>query len=261
MLPQRLDTTLAFKAISLSDSLSGTEKCVAAAIVDSFNRRTGQCDPSFDRIAHLVGKSRRTVIRAVERLVQKRFVVKVRHGGHFHRNSYQPHWLQFRQMEILWKARQATRHWQPDLSPSTVPKPCHVAGDAGGTQTILTNKSKETCLSEEGRNLPTGTGNKSDEGNSRKGESIAISLPRLRHSDHIARSMFNGSDLAARSAAERRWNSALMKRLVGKPELYARAIEAIDRKVIDAATDAEMAIKGSGVRRVIELLAAQGTSI
>jgi AraC-like DNA-binding protein len=99
MLPQRLDTTLAFKAISLSEMLTSTEKQVAAAIIDSFNRRTHQCDPSFDRIAHLVGKSRRTVIRAVQRLQGLRFLVKVRHGGHAHRNSYEPNWPHFRQLE------------------------------------------------------------------------------------------------------------------------------------------------------------------
>ena len=54
MLPQRLDTTLAHKAISLCAELSGTEKRVAAAIIDSFNRKTGQCDPGYGRIAHLL---------------------------------------------------------------------------------------------------------------------------------------------------------------------------------------------------------------
>jgi hypothetical protein len=41
---QRLDITLAFKAISLSEELTGTEKQVAAAILDSFNYRTEQAD-------------------------------------------------------------------------------------------------------------------------------------------------------------------------------------------------------------------------
>jgi hypothetical protein len=104
MLPQRLDTTLAFKAFSLSETLTGTEKQVAVAIIDSFNRRTHQCDPSFDRIAHLVAKSRRTVIRAVQRPQGLRFLVKVRHGGHAHRNRYEPNWLHVRQLEGQWKA-------------------------------------------------------------------------------------------------------------------------------------------------------------
>ena len=38
------NTFIAFKAISLADDLSGTEKRVAAAIIDHFNRKTAQCD-------------------------------------------------------------------------------------------------------------------------------------------------------------------------------------------------------------------------
>jgi hypothetical protein len=261
MLPQRLDTVLAFKAISLSDSLSGTEKCVAAAIVDSFNRRTGQCDPSFDRIAHLIGKSRRTVIRAVERLVRARFFVKARHGGHFHRNSYEPHWALFRQLEVQWKLRQATRHWAQEMSPSTVPKLCHVVGDESGTQTNLINKSKETCLQQEVPTSPVSVGAESGKGNSRKELSDHLYRShdlRLRSS---AAPLFNGSNAAARSAAERRWNGALMKRLIGEPELYAKAIDAIDQSMQDAATEAEMRSRGSGMRHLIEQLAKKGTPL
>lgn len=56
---------LAFKAIALSDKLNGTEKQVAAFLVDSFNRRTGQCDPSVETQAVLSTKSRRTIFRAL----------------------------------------------------------------------------------------------------------------------------------------------------------------------------------------------------
>jgi len=59
------DTLIAHKAINLSEELSGTEKRVAATIIDHFNRKTGQCDPALGSIAKLLGVSRRTVIRAI----------------------------------------------------------------------------------------------------------------------------------------------------------------------------------------------------
>jgi DNA-binding MurR/RpiR family transcriptional regulator len=59
------DTFVAHKAISLAEDLTGTEKRVAATIIDHFNRKTGRCDPALGSIARLLGVSRRTVIRAV----------------------------------------------------------------------------------------------------------------------------------------------------------------------------------------------------
>jgi AraC-like DNA-binding protein len=67
MTPQAPNTLIAHKAISLASELSNSEKRVAAAIIDHFNRRTGQCDPSLDCIAELIGMSRRTVMRATSR--------------------------------------------------------------------------------------------------------------------------------------------------------------------------------------------------
>jgi|SRR6267142_1857860 hypothetical protein len=52
---------LAHKAINLYDDLSGLEKRVAAANIDHYNRKTGQCDPSLGTIARLIDVSRRTV--------------------------------------------------------------------------------------------------------------------------------------------------------------------------------------------------------
>lgn len=262
MLPQRLDMTLAFKAVSLSETLSGTDKQVAAAIIDSYNRRTYQCDPSFDRIAHLVGKSRRTVIRAVQRLERMRFVVKVRHGGHFHRNSYEPNWLHFRQLEQQWKARKATRHWEPNVSPPIVPTPCHDGGDKSGTQTILINHSKETCLPSSSiadENLGEAKGRKWHP--KVEGGSSSSDTGRTNRCRSLKGAIFTGARFAAGSSAERRWNNALLKMLVGVPDLYARAIEAIDATLQHEATEAEMKRTGSGLVHIIEQLARRGLSL
>src|SRR3954447_15998184 len=138
LLPRRADTILGFKAGCVSSELPGTAKRVFGAILDSFNRETGQCDPSLNRISHLLGVSRRTVIRAVEQLVAMKFLLKSRHGGLSHRNSYQPNWQLFRQLEARWADRKKTKHWQaarPDVSPLKVPESSHSGGGAGGTQT------------------------------------------------------------------------------------------------------------------------------
>lgn len=80
-LPRRLDMLLAFKAIGLSEQLSSNEKRVAIAVMDSFNRKTGQCDPSLNRIAYLLGLSRSTVIRSVLKLERLGYIIKTRHAA------------------------------------------------------------------------------------------------------------------------------------------------------------------------------------
>lgn len=257
MLPQRLDITLAFKALSLSGVLTSTEKQVAAAIIDSFNFRTLQCDPSFDRIAHLVGKSRRTIIRAVKRLERMGFLNRVRHGGHFHRNLYRPNWARFRKLEASWKARKATRHWGSDVALSVVSGSSHIVGDELGTQTIPINQSSETSPSpQSGSELHTL--NSSKENSSKQEFSVSRNSAPPLHRDRPSQASIANSALPARLSAERRWNSVLLKRLVDQPELYAQAIEAIDPELQQKATEAELERKGGGLSHIIKVLASRG---
>jgi hypothetical protein len=259
MRPQRLDITLAFKAICLSDVLTGTEKQVAAVIVDSFNYRTGQCDPSFDRIGHLVGKCRRTVIRAVKRLVKAGFFSKVKHGGKFHRNAYEPNWVRFRSMEASWNGRRRTRHWGPETSLSIVTNICHAPGDVAGTQTIPINQSKETSPPPPSQRPRRIDAPEVDE----KVTDRAVVCQRS-HSARFSitvRSVNTDTATAARTAAERRWHDALFLRLRDKPELYGQAVEAIDLNLQTGATEAELARKGTGVRYILDQLVARGLNL
>ncbi|KQY99388.1 hypothetical protein ASD45_00170 [Pseudolabrys sp. Root1462] len=259
MQPQRLDITLAFKAICLSDELSGTEKQVAAAIVDSFNFRTLQCDPSFDRIAHLVGKSRRTVIRAVERLEKGRFLTKIRHGGQFHRNAYQPNWPQFRLIESQWNARRKTRHWGSTMSPTNVSAVGHIAGDKCVTQTILINQSSETSpAATTSADQNAATAAKGSELPTRQIEVKVRQELSSRPSHPNTPVALTNARAAARLSAERRWNTALLARLRDRPDLLEKAIEAIDPKLQVDATEVELARKGSGLRYILEQLVTRG---
>ena len=99
------DPLMALKMLLLCEDLSGSEKRVAGVIIDHYNRKTGQCDPGMGTIARLVGVSRRTVIRAAGVLANKGYIRKLRHGGKFHRNQYEPNWAHFRAMEAQWNAR------------------------------------------------------------------------------------------------------------------------------------------------------------
>jgi hypothetical protein len=118
---QKNDILLALKVIALSDKLNGTEKQVAAALVDSYNRRTGRCDPSLETLSVWLGKSRRTVIRAVDRLVKLKFLRKIRHGGNKHCNFYAPQWEFYRSIEQSYRQRRkqyANRFGVQEVSPS-----------------------------------------------------------------------------------------------------------------------------------------------
>jgi hypothetical protein len=103
MLPKKFDTTLALKAICLTNELTGTEKRIAVVLLDHFNRKTGRCDPSYETMAKLLGVHRRTVGRGIKKAVKTKFFTMVRHGGINNCNSYQPSWFFYRELEERWK--------------------------------------------------------------------------------------------------------------------------------------------------------------
>jgi DNA-binding transcriptional MocR family regulator len=244
------DTFIAHKAINLADDLSGTERRVAAAIVDHHNRKTGQCDPSLDSIAKLLGVSRRTVIRAIGALVQKGYFRKTRHGGKFHRNSYLPIWSRFHAKETKWKERRAmaSRTFERARVSPLQGQTCQLAGDADVTQTFLSNSLNETLLG-------PGPENETQTPNERMGLSREDSRE---GSYSVARERFHvksaSSCIAALDAAERRWTSALTKLYAPTPAVFGVLIDAIDDALRNAATSLEMQKPGSGLHHVLDAL-------
>lgn len=100
------DLLFAYMALTIVAGLSGNDRRVAGAILDHYNKKTGQCDPSGERIATLLGIERKSVVSATKRLCdQFCFFTKVSHGGGFHRASYRPQWDQFRLVLDDWNAR------------------------------------------------------------------------------------------------------------------------------------------------------------
>lgn len=184
MMIKPLDTLIAHKIIALSGELSSTDKRVAAMLIEHFNRKTGQCDPSLDTMAGLIGVDRRTVVRSVGRLVKSGLFRKIRHGGKFHRNSYEPMWLVYRQSDDAWKVRRKARRAtfaSPNVS-LCQGQPRHLADDQDVTQTCLKNQFKETLRAVPPKTQSALRGSKSESGSPGFGgwKSAEASLRRLR---------------------------------------------------------------------------------
>jgi hypothetical protein len=256
MTPQGPNTLIAHKAISLASELSNSEKRVAAAIIDHFNRRTAQCDPSLDCIAELIGMSRRTVIRATDRLQKLGFIRRVRHGGHFHRNSYEPVWSRFTQVEADWKSRRSARRTR-FLAPKVSPCPGqsrHIGGDTIDPQTFTNNLLKETSDETTLSQKPKACNEPRDKRGFATVENPRTNIP---NQGSAYRPFGNTpSSTAARDAAERRWNSKLINLYRDQPSIYSQIVDAIDVRLIGMVTEAELRHRGSGLNCLMgELLA------
>lgn len=151
VMPAKLDIVKAYKALHIAPDLSPAGRQVGFAIVDSFNKKTGLCEPSQARLAMLLKKDIRSVKRAVNELAcatehRLALLTKWSHGGRFHQASYQPDWPVLRSICDAWEAR-ANASWRsPDddtnvteLSPSTGQN-CPLDGDENVPQTLsITN--------------------------------------------------------------------------------------------------------------------------
>jgi hypothetical protein len=227
MQPQPGDILIALKAINLVPGLLNNDRRIAATLLDHYNRRTGQCDPGIKRIAELIAISERTVMRGLARIETARLFLRVRHGGHLNRNRYEPNWQRFREIEAVWSARmKVRRHSKTEVSP-TARQPCHVPGDTGVTQTCRSNQSKIT----------SGSGLASKQ---RGNFELKLATP-------------NKSDVA-RTEAARRWQTDLHREFSQLPHTYGQIVSAIHVQLEEAATDAELLERGTGLHHVLTKL-------
>jgi hypothetical protein len=257
MTVQPIDTLMAYKAINLAAELSNSEKRVAGAIIDHFNRRTNQCDPSLDCIAELIGMSRRTVIRATNRLQRLGFIRRIRHGGHYHRNKYEPVWSRFVQVEADWKARRSARRARFGAAKVS---PCrgqssHLGSDTADPQTCPSNQFEQTYDAASPPPRPDAPGSLNEKKGSPKESNLRVG-PGYRSSGSILRSA--PSSTAARDAAERRWNKELLDQYRSEQLVYGRIVDAIDVELSSSTTDSELCQRGSGLNYLIDELFARG---
>lgn len=217
-----LETLLAHKVINLAAELSGAEKRVAGALIDHFNRRTGQCDPSLNTLADLVGMSRRTVMRAVARLERSGLFRKVRHGGKFHRNKYEPIWSSFREAEDRWNSRRKFRRQKLsslNMSPSAGPTR-HPEGDGYGHQTYSSNPLYKTLAA---KRLESSAARAALVTSRSTGS--ATKLPKKEFDALDSRGLTMSSANVARIAAERRWSDNLRCELSTKVAVYGAVVD------------------------------------
>lgn len=102
------DISIAYKALALHRDLTGDFKSVGAGIMDHLNQKTGQCDPSLDRLARMLGMSEKNVRRATAKLCDVGMFTKKSHGGKAGRASYTPMWKEFRSVVGDWQDRMRT---------------------------------------------------------------------------------------------------------------------------------------------------------
>lgn len=267
---QPKDNLLAFKHISMSDLLNGAEKQFAGFLIDSYNRKTGRCDPSEETAAHILQVSTRTIVRAGNGLVARKFFFKRKHGGNHHCNSYEPNWEMFRALEERYNQRRkrwSERFHRPTVSPSLC-QPCHSQDDSPATakcqpghpdsdnsvtQTSSSNHIESTCAS----NIITST---LSQGVSKR---HVAGRDRVRFaSKEVDRDAANRNygleRAAAEAAAERRWNNDLLLHFRLAPSTYAAIVEAIGPRLQVEATAAELRQKGSGLAQIVSELSARG---
>jgi hypothetical protein len=243
---EAIPVLIAFKVIALADDLSAVERQVGATLLDSFNRKTGQCDPSLDRVAGLLGVHRRTVIRATGKLETKGLFRKTRHGGYSHRNHYEPLWPKFLELEARWRGRfeAASRNRTMEMSRSAG-QGGHVAGGRDATQTYSTNQSNLTLPKPEPSKSDRRTVTQGSKGSAMKDQQFARVLP-------SPKPMSTRSADAALAAAERRWSEDIWKQFASRAGVYAAVVDFIDEALRSAATDAELRKRGAGLDLIVE---------
>lgn len=251
-----LDILLAFKAFGLARDLKDSDRRVGCALLDHYNQKTTQCDPSLDTLAALTGMSRRSVIRSVNRLSRQGFFRRARHGGKYHRNSYEPAWDRLRGVETWWRnlRRMNSRRFGTQELASCGCQPEHLAGDAAVTQTNTINSSKETystITANNGHNS-TAVSDAKEAAEIRKKPPYPQSLRNRSHT------VTPPSAIAALDAAERRWTRALQAKFLKTPDLHARVLNAIDRQIQNEITLVERDKPGRGIFVLLERLRIRG---
>lgn len=160
------DVFFAHMALHFAPDLSPSARRVGAGIIGHFNVKTGQCDPSVERLAAMLGLDRATVIRATGELCGPAGLFeRVSHGGRSHRTAYLPRWEAFGEIVDDWN-----RRMKDGSAPAKVAKMrpsrsqnCDVNSRKNATQTIRRNYSNKLTVPVEGaeQSPPPGNGDAS----------------------------------------------------------------------------------------------------
>ncbi|WP_417671158.1 helix-turn-helix domain-containing protein [Roseibium sp.] len=251
---QQNDILFAHKALNVMPGLSAAARRVAGAIIDHFNKKTGQCDPSVGRLVTLLNISRAAVIRATNELDDLGLIQKRSHGGKSHRTAYLPNWPRFREIAEAWDAGMKSGegpvcegHKVSEMKPSQS-QSRDLEGRKNETQTLRKNLSKKPV--EAGRaDLPAAQnkdpskvkGTDSLLKGSNSPSQCSFLLPIQGRKTHSRSEV-------ARNKAQQRWEDDLMRLDRKQTEAIA---EWLTRDTMDRATEAEMATPGGGLELII----------
>ncbi|MEP1931961.1 MAG: helix-turn-helix domain-containing protein [Roseibium sp.] len=251
---QQNDVLFAHKALNVVPGLSAASRRVAGAIIDHFNKKTGQCDPSIGRIMKLLKISRAAVIRATNELDVLGLIEKKSHGGKSHRTAYLPNWSKFRTFVEDWdngmksgEGPTGKLETVSDLRPSQS-QSCDMKGLKNETQTLRKNSLKKPVGTDRDETLTA----QIDELN----KSIDT-MELLKRTDPQGQRSFllpiQGGHTQSRSEvalnkAQQRWEDDLMQLSREKTEAI---VEWLNIERMEQATEAEMAESGGGLDLII----------
>jgi predicted transcriptional regulator len=240
------DILFAHKALNIVPGLSANARRVAGAIIDHFNRRTGQCNPSVERLAAMLEIDRATVLRATADLDRAGLIGKVSHGGKSHCASYTPQWERFSEIVAQWHAKMIDGPANSNvakLRPSQSQN-CDVERRKTATQTYRRNQSKEPETAETLQKPPEIQSARPSKRVWKKRHDIpgqrSFLLPiaggRVSHGE------------AARAAADRRLFADLQG--LGTAAL-GQCLDAMTPQISEAAAQAEIDRRGAGIEHVV----------
>jgi hypothetical protein len=144
---EKNDILFAHLALHLVPGLAAGARRCGAAIIEHFNKRTGQCDPSIERLARMLGMDRATVMRGISELCDGADALfeRATHGGRLHRTAYLPRWDRLNDVVADWNARMKDGS-PPAKGAKTRPsqsQKCDVDSRKNATQTVRRNRPNQ----------------------------------------------------------------------------------------------------------------------
>jgi len=248
------DILFAHKALNIVPGLSANTRRVAGALIDHFNKKTGQCDPSIGRLAKLLGINRASVLRATEKLCEPEIGLfeKISHGGKSNRTKYLPRWEVFRGIVANWDARMKTGEAPAKVaklrrkqSQNRDVKGCKIA-----TQTLRRNQSNKPTEDWNMQNLPSNQGNRTIKANTNRAYKEKFGKSKAPISNAPFYSQKSPShDAAAMAAAEKKIFSGIYD--LGEKK-SAEFIAFVTEPLMEKASRAEMRRRGDGLKFIQE---------
>ncbi|MBM3091129.1 hypothetical protein GFB56_09900 [Ensifer sp. T173] len=265
-IPTALDVAVARRALGLSAGISGGALNVGFALLEHFNRKTGQCDPSVARLSTMLGLGEATVKRATKELCDVHELFRKRsHGGMSHRASYQPNWAKMRRILADWERRMLSggapekeaANGSEMIPPTDQER--SLDGIKNDPRTLLKEPFGINPIPSEASG---GVGFPEPDGPAQRQKPVPAERANGLWSGNARTALNSPSKVVpggkwriAEQAATRRWNSAMLRRGV---HAYASFLEWVTTEISDQATEAEMQRRGDGERFIVDRMHAAG---